>query len=496
MSAIASLLYSPSYLPGVLVLGAQLEHLTKVEKVLLLDKSKFTRHQLDLVSSLWTLKDTTLLRLTLDHQLTNYLKRPELAQTYTKVHLWSLPYDKVLYLDADTLPRAPLDALLEVDFDADQILAAPDTGFPDVFNSGVFVLKPNQFTFNQLESLATSPGDHSFDGADQGLLNQYFNADPDWVSQLGSGHVKDRHRVRTSKWIPIPFLYNTTPNSAYQYLPAYNYFEGEVPSAGHESRSSSETRDQLETLNATNEAVLGYYAAADSHYNSQVKIIHYIGPHKPWVTGEVPEWWNVWRSRFGEKSIEEVVYGDSEDVAEEDIIEDLTDLHLDSGAYLCDPANYAHIDTPSSNGWDAATEPPPTSSKTEAFGFDPVTNTWDDAEALAATESPDSHNVAGDPAFDDSKKANEVPTPYYGYHRDQAPERVFADKEYVPTHILTSPIPAPSPGPPKEAPVVKANSPDQKFNELRRTSVESVLAAPRIFPWEFRDHRAPERVFD
>lgn len=47
-------------------------------------------------------------------------------------------------------------------FDREEFSAAPDPGWPDCFNSGVFVYKPSQDTFGQLLEFARTRG--SFDG--------------------------------------------------------------------------------------------------------------------------------------------------------------------------------------------------------------------------------------------------------------------------------------------------------------------------------------------
>ena len=48
-----------------------------------------------------------------------------------------------MFLDADTLMIQNSDEL----FDRDEFSAAPDAGWPDCFNSGVFVFRPNLNTF-------------------------------------------------------------------------------------------------------------------------------------------------------------------------------------------------------------------------------------------------------------------------------------------------------------------------------------------------------------
>lgn len=100
--------------------------------------------------------------------------------------------------------------------------AAADVGWPDIFNSGVFVFTPSAETYGKLIKFADEVG--SFDGGDQGLLNQYFS---NWATSDSSKR--------------LPFLYNTASTATYSYLPAFK------------------------------------------HFNKDVKIIHFIGETKPWV---------------------------------------------------------------------------------------------------------------------------------------------------------------------------------------------------------------------
>lgn len=83
----------------------------------------------------------------------------------------------MIYLDADTLPIRPLDSLFE-STEGHAFSACPDIGWPDCFNSGVMVVRPKETDFDNLrEMLAAGPENQggTFDGADQGLLNQYFS---------------------------------------------------------------------------------------------------------------------------------------------------------------------------------------------------------------------------------------------------------------------------------------------------------------------------------
>jgi alpha-N-acetylglucosamine transferase len=102
----------------------------------------------------------------------------------TKLHLFRLSslFSTIIYLDADVLPLRPLSHLF--DFTAPHVLSAcPDTGWPDCFNSGVMVLRPRDSDWEGMRAmLKTGEGadgvynsNGSFDGADQGLLNEWFS---------------------------------------------------------------------------------------------------------------------------------------------------------------------------------------------------------------------------------------------------------------------------------------------------------------------------------
>ncbi|KAL4922687.1 hypothetical protein BDW62DRAFT_207379 [Aspergillus aurantiobrunneus] len=129
------------------------------------------------------------------------MERPDLIATFTKIELWrQTQFKRIVYIDSDVVSiRAP-DELLELDVD---FAAAPDVGWPDCFNSGVMVLRPNMQDYFALKALAERG--ISFDGADQGLLNMHFR---DW------------HR--------LSFTYNCTPSANYQYIPAYKHFQSTI----------------------------------------------------------------------------------------------------------------------------------------------------------------------------------------------------------------------------------------------------------------------------
>ncbi|GAA5965772.1 hypothetical protein JCM3765_007340 [Sporobolomyces pararoseus] len=122
------------------------------------------------------------------------LGRRDLAASLTKLHAFRLSqYEKIIFLDADTLVLRPLAHLFE---SPHPFSAAPDQGWPDAFNSGVMVFKPSQETFDGLIETMKRKG--TWDGGDQGLLNDYF-----------------------PNWNRLSFTYNVTPSAYYTYAPAY-----------------------------------------------------------------------------------------------------------------------------------------------------------------------------------------------------------------------------------------------------------------------------------
>lgn len=128
--------------------------------------------------------------------------RQDLAGTLTKLHLWSLTqFERVLYLDADTLVLRSLDPLLLSlplgDFGG--FAASPELGFPDCFNSGVMLLAPDADRHAALLRFAARTP--SFDGGDQGLLNVFFGDGP--LGQQQQQQQRRRHDALADAPAPV-----------------------------------------------------------------------------------------------------------------------------------------------------------------------------------------------------------------------------------------------------------------------------------------------------
>jgi glycogenin glucosyltransferase len=195
---------SDSYLPGASVLAHSLRDAGTTKKLAVL--VTLDTLSADTVAELKTLYDYLIPveRIRNANPANLYLMgRPDLAFAFTKIALWRLTqFRKIVYLDADVVALRALDELFDIEA---PFAAAPDIGWPDAFNSGVMVITPDMGEYWSLHTMAAT-GD-SFDGADQGLLNQYFEHRP---------------------WQRLKFTYNCTPNAEYQWEPAYRYYKRDI----------------------------------------------------------------------------------------------------------------------------------------------------------------------------------------------------------------------------------------------------------------------------
>ncbi|ORY82094.1 nucleotide-diphospho-sugar transferase [Protomyces lactucae-debilis] len=250
----------------------------------------------------------------------NLLGRLDLLASFTKIALWrQVQYEKIIFLDADTVVLQSIDHLFDLDV---PFAAAPDIGWPDIFNSGVFLTKPSIGNYAALRRLAASGV--SFDGGDQGLLNTFF---PHY------------HR--------LSFTYNVTPSSGYQYLPAYRHFE------------------------------------------SQIKVAHFIGTIKPWNRGRqastqhegaygelLSRWWSVYERH----------YASTDDV--EPVIPKMPRQRPSASSLSAireelEAPEGPHFEAPAA-AWDGSKGSPPLHAKPEAgnFKIGSFSNTWDDPSRL------------------------------------------------------------------------------------------------------------------
>lgn len=229
---IATLLYSPDYVSGACALAYRTRELIRSDRlpinyrlVLLITNELIDSDLISIIKPLYDdfieLDDIQLCNEEISARNRDNLQilgRPELAYTFYKLQLWKLiQFKRILYVDCDVYPLKSsfFNAISYVsDQGINQLVAAPDCGWPDMFNTGVMVIVPD---LNKYEDLQNFMATHvSIDGADQGLLNQVFNK-------------AFHHGTTDNEWIRLPFIFNVpVMNSAYQYQCSQDYFRNHI----------------------------------------------------------------------------------------------------------------------------------------------------------------------------------------------------------------------------------------------------------------------------
>jgi glycogenin glucosyltransferase len=176
------------------------------------------------------------------------MDRVDLHSTFTKITLWKqTQFRRIVYMDADMVALRASDELFNL---PQPFSAAPDIGWPDLFNTGLLVLNPNMGDYYAL--LAMAQRGISFDGADQGLLNMHFK----------------------NTYNRLSFTYNVTPSAHYQYIPAYKHFQSSI-SAAHfigKDKPWTEGREAHKGSSPYDEVVGRWWAVYDRHYRESVSL--------------------------------------------------------------------------------------------------------------------------------------------------------------------------------------------------------------------------------
>ncbi|KAH7082332.1 nucleotide-diphospho-sugar transferase [Paraphoma chrysanthemicola] len=421
-----TLLMSDSYLPGAAVLAHSLRDAgTKKKLAVLITLDTLSA---DTITQLKTLYDYLIPveRIRTPSPANLFLMgRPDLSFAFTKIALWrQTQFRKIVYLDADVVALRALDELFDIEA---PFAAAPDIGWPDAFNSGVMVISPNMGEYWALQTMAAS-GD-SFDGADQGLLNQYFEHRP---------------------WQRLKFTYNCTPNAEYQWEPAYR------------------------------------------HYKRDISAVHFIGKKKPWsgersggpgVYGELlSRWWQV-----HDRHLRQEAPGNAQQQTGGAGSSDVPNIAIDpeasvitTEAPMTEPGEEAeNIDqgvvepTPTAQQrkfsapemeWDATKFEPPVQSKPEAANFPTAQYQFSDSHQLfqAPRAYPEPPKDMWYQVPEGKPKPAELPRPIFPW--EQQPDRPKA------TRIFAEDLP------PEPTPVPVVPSPTHTFSTVHYD--DSVRAGP------------------
>ncbi|KAM3545647.1 hypothetical protein ARSEF1564_001462 [Beauveria bassiana] len=325
----ATLLLTDSYLPGALVLAHSLRDAGTARKLVVF----FTLDSVsaDSITQLRAVFDHVIPvpRIRNEHRANLYLMhRPDLDSAFTKIHLWKqTQFSKIIYIDADVVAYRAPDELFALQH---SFGAAPDIGWPDLFNTGVMVLVPNLGDYYAL--LAMAERGISFDGADQGLLNMYFK--------------NTVHR--------LSFTYNVTPSAHYQYLPAYRHFQSSINMVHFigPNKPWFEGRHASHGASPYGEMVGRWWSVYDRHYRAQHEWGQSRGDSEP-----------------AQPSIQVHLAPQQQQQQQsphQNITEPLPQIHVQEPT----PKHETKKKTHSRNqSWDAQRQPPPRDSRPEAQNF-------------------------------------------------------------------------------------------------------------------------------
>ncbi|CAK7230527.1 glycogenin glucosyltransferase [Sporothrix curviconia] len=284
----ATLLLSDTYLPGALVLAHSLRDAGTSKKLAVL--VTLDTVSAEVVTQLKNVYDYVISVPRIKNEASpdnlHLMNRPDLHSAFTKINLWKqAQFRKIVYIDADVVAYRAPDELFDLPH---AFAAAPDIGWPDLFNTGVMVLTPDVGEYYALAAMAQRG--ISFDGADQGLLNMHFK--------------NSYHR--------LPFTYNVTPSAHYQYLPAYRHFQSSIAMVHFigADKPWTQGRGAFHGGGAYDEMVGQWWAVYDRHYRPASphpsasdlpaappppEIIQYFQKNEPYRPPMEPSWDAQWQ---------------------------------------------------------------------------------------------------------------------------------------------------------------------------------------------------------
>ncbi|UPX12907.1 Glycogenin glucosyltransferase [Ascochyta rabiei] len=394
-----TLLMSDSYLPGAAVLAHSLRDAGTTKKLAVM----ITLESLsaETIAELKSLYDYVIPveRIRSPNMANLYLMgRPDLSFAFTKIALWrQTQFRKIVYLDADVVALRALDELFDIDA---PFAAAPDIGWPDAFNSGVMVIKPSMGDYWSLHTMAAT-GD-SFDGADQGLLNQYFEHRP---------------------WQRLKFTYNCTPNAEYQWEPAYRYYKRDISAVHFIGKDKPWSKNRTAGHGVYGELLARWWAVHNRHLHD-----------KPQPTQQgTTEAKGTTNSALQHQNVPDITVDEPAPTAEPSMT-DPSEVAEDIGQGRVEPTptvQQRKFSAPEMQ-WDATKFEPPAQSKPEAANFPRETYTFNDSKQLfkAPPAYPEPPRDMWYKVPENKPRPYEAPKPIFPWEKEVTrpkPTRVFAE---------------------------------------------------------------------
>ncbi|XP_076903620.1 inositol phosphorylceramide glucuronosyltransferase 1-like [Bidens hawaiensis] len=232
--AYVTLLYGDEFVLGARVLGKSIWDTGSTKEMVVLVSDGVSDYAKTLLQADgWIVKPISLM------ENPNQVRPTRFWGVYTKLKIFNMTdYEKVVYLDADTIVIKNIDVL----FKCGKFCA--NLKHSERLNSGVMVVEPSEELFKDMVSKVTTL--YSYTGGDQGFLNAYYAGFP-------SARVFD-------------------PNISTEEL-------------------SNKPVAEMERLSTIYNADVGLYMLANKWMvdEKELCVIHYtLGPLKPW------DWWTSW----------------------------------------------------------------------------------------------------------------------------------------------------------------------------------------------------------
>ncbi|TGO90989.1 hypothetical protein BPOR_0044g00270 [Botrytis porri] len=419
----ATLLLTDTYLPGALVLAHSLRDAGTTKKIAVLvtvdsvtaESMTELQRNFDFVIPVDRVVNQSPANLDL-------MGRPDLHSTFTKITLWKqTQFRRIVYMDADMVALRAPDELFAL---PNPFSAAPDIGWPDIFNTGLMVLDPNMGDYYALEAMANRG--ISFDGADQGLLNMHFK----------------------NTYNRLSFTYNVTPSAHYQYLPAFQHFQSSISAAHFIGTDKPWKVGRQASVGATpyHQMTGRWWAVYDKHYKQTSAsgtsngaaplIVQYL------VFGEFQPQTQEDHSQ-GAQCEKFQPFNAINDTTAEEPIHDHTETNLENEeAY--DPPVQAKLDQSrniSYSPWDASKAPPPQNSRPEASNL--PGNHYEMSNDATPFRAPSRYPDPPSDMYYEVPKAPkwQRPAPIFPWEANPpVPSRVFPEDDYDDTAVPETPV--------------------------------------------------------
>lgn len=172
------------YLDGARALGVSLqEHEPNAPRVLLVEDGAYSDQKIQLAERAgWAVRIVSPVRP--KAKVAYYAKR--WPQTFSKIHIWGIESERVLYIDADCLVMQPVwDQLAFRSFD--RVAACWVEKGSTRFNAGVMVIKPSK-------------------DLHEAFVDEITNGDPKVTHVAGSD--QSYHNLKFPEWTQIPDRFN------------------------------------------------------------------------------------------------------------------------------------------------------------------------------------------------------------------------------------------------------------------------------------------------